>query len=143
MEVLYRLRQGGLLPLPHCFGSLGPFATQTLGWVLPCPWGSGQTHSMCAQALLITSQSPDAWHSLEGAGSTGLPFLGQISLGNLLLLLLSHQAMQQLWKIWGAGFRRSGRRPRGGGAGAPPHLCPVAMGQAGEWSTACCSPREM
>lgn len=137
LEVLYRLRQGGLLlPLPHCFGSLGPSATQTLEWVLPCPWGSGQTHSMCAQALFVTSPpvtSPKTEFRclVFSGGCRQLPFLGQLSLGNL-LLLLSHQAMQQLWKIWGAGFRHSGRRPRGGGVGAPPHLCPVAMGQAGE-----------
>lgn len=73
----------------HCFDSLGPSATLTLGrilpgWQAPVPGALGKltawvhmhpTHEPQCSNSAPHKQSRSTWFSLEGAASTGLSFL--------------------------------------------------------------------
>lgn len=144
LEVLCRLRKmsGGLLlcllPLLIALTLWGPLQPWDGYYLSGRPlslglWANSQHGCTCTPPMNLSAATR---LPINRAGAPGFPWRGQpaqvsltsgqLSLGNL-LRLSSHRAMRQLREIWGAG-----RRSSGGGARAPPHLCPVAVGQAGE-----------
>lgn len=72
----------------HCFDSLGSSVTLTLGWILPgwqspvpgalgklTAWVHMHHHEPQCNNSAPHKQNRSTWFSLEGAASTGLPFL--------------------------------------------------------------------